>query len=172
MQRRLDARDWRICQTYAIRLITGQQIDLTTKEQEALATWIALCSFVADIEAQARHKFPQSDLEYLSKHRKPPPHWYVRIGCYGGPLQNYSGCDHSPFRMGLEHKVTGERETMFVVHSVSWVIGQLYTCTQAVSPSKSGNPQRGPIQENGPYVTPIFPNLTPVIRFPPHPPFG
>jgi hypothetical protein len=151
---------------HAIKLIKGEQIDIGPDEQRSLGAWIALCAMVADLQGKSRHKFPRSDVDHFYGNHSPPPHWYVGLGYYAGPIIPYTGCDLTPTAF-VSRTHPENRESKIVVHSVSTVIGKLFTVTQAISPAHTGGLQFWPADINRPHVTPILPQISPLIRFPP-----
>lgn len=79
----------------ATRLIRGEATLLNREHQAKLATWLCLMAMVADLQTRMNTRFPDSDREYMYRHRAPPPHWYVLLGYYVGSAMLPIAFDYS-----------------------------------------------------------------------------
>jgi hypothetical protein len=138
------------------RLILGQQTLLYRKDQETIASFVFLASLLIDLLNKVGDHIPQSDYIYFYEHKAPPPHWYVGIGHYADPPR--IGVDISPS--------SEETRGALAVHSISTIVGALFTATQGTNPPGPPAVVGWPIQINRPHLVPIWPCLNEPIRFP------
>ena len=75
----------------AMRLIRGELIDLTESDMRHLASWIAICTIVAEFTEPGTIGISQEEINEVYNTQAPPSYWSICIG-------RYKGKDWAPYR--------------------------------------------------------------------------
>jgi hypothetical protein len=82
---------------HVVALMNGEDYVLGPTGQTLISTWLAVIATLIDAIDPGQSAIPQSDRDYLRKHRSPPPEWNIWIARYSGNDWHRHRCK----RMGI-----------------------------------------------------------------------
>ena len=150
----------------ATRLIKGDPTLLTLAHQTKLATWLSLTAMVADLQTRMNTRFPDSDRQYMFDHRATPLHWYVLLGYYGGSAISPIAFDYSVSTFRQDDATSA---LIVAAHSVAVTMGHMFSLVIVHAPPLPLT-ERLPIALHQEYLSPIHPELAPLVGIGPAPP--
>jgi hypothetical protein len=83
----------------ARELILGRSFSLDRSSIEKLATWLAITTVMQEFAVTGTIVIPQEDRTILMETNRPPDHWTIWIGCYGGQNWHPMGHLHMPMHL-------------------------------------------------------------------------
>jgi hypothetical protein len=145
------------------QLVQGMSIELLTDQQRAVATWFALAAMLADLQTRSETKFPESDRQYMFLNKKPPPHWFIFIGQYGGSSVFPFAADNASLNLRLGSETAPVAVALQVK---TMAMGRLYGAVLVHSPPHAPNMTAGILTIHQPWLISIQPQIAPAITFP------